>query len=367
MQAEDHVPVAVAGLLPRDPETWEVRPEAGELVLVLVAADLAGAASQLALAGLVLTGHPALWEFMALLAVTGCGQALFGPAMIGMIPQLAAGERLQQANATVGLAASIGAVAGPAVAGIVVAATSPGWAILANGFTYLVSAACMAGLPVPRTGQPGSESFLSQMRAGWQEFRSRSWLWGTTVYNALANVMTYAPFMVIGAVIAKADLGGVGAWAAILAAQGAGAMLGGLASLAIRPARPLLAAICGRLTMFAPLVLLVFRAPVPVIAASACLSGLGLEVFDTLWDTTLQRGVPAAVLSRVSAYDWLGAVGLYPVGYALIGPLTGHLGTSGVLWLSAASLVVITTMVLAIPSVRTLRGQVEPEGAGVSQ
>ena len=89
MQAEDHVPVAVAGLLPRDPETWEVRPEAGELVLVLVAADLAGAASQLALAGLVLTGHPALWEFMALLAVTGCGQALFGPAMIGMIPQLA--------------------------------------------------------------------------------------------------------------------------------------------------------------------------------------------------------------------------------------------------------------------------------------
>ncbi len=173
---------------------------------MLVAADLAGAASQLALAGLVLTGHPALWEFMALLAVTGCGQALFGPAMIGMI------------------------------------------------FTYLVSAACMAGLPVPRTGQPGSESFLSQMRAGWQEFRSRSWLWGTTVYNALANVMTYAPFMVIGAVIAKADLGGVGAWAAILAAQGAGAMLGGLASLAIRPARPLLAAICGRLTMFAPLV-----------------------------------------------------------------------------------------------------------------
>jgi len=105
----------------------------------------------------------------------------------------------------------------------------------------------------------------------------------------------------------------------------------------------------------APVALLALRAPVGAIAAAAAVSGIGIAVFGVLWDTTLQRHIPAAVLSRVSAYDWLGSVALIPLGYALTGPLAAALGTTGTLWLAAAWTVLGSATALAVPSVRRLQ------------
>jgi len=43
-------------------------------------------------------------------------------------------------------------------------------------------------------------------------------------------------------------------------------------------------------------------------------------VFNSLWETTLQRQIPDAALSRVSAYDWFGSLLMQPLGFALVGP-----------------------------------------------
>ena len=322
---------------------------------VMIGADLLRTASQGALAGLLLTGHPALWQFMVLLAATGAGMAFFSPAMTGLIPQVVSAAGLQQANALNGLSQSLGTVAGPAVGGVLVAGVGPGWAVAADAVTYLVSAYCLARVSVPLVAAAGQATFLAQLRLGWREFRSRAWLWAIVVSAALWHLLAYAPFIVLGAVVAKADLGGARAWGAILAAQGVGAVVGGLVMLRLRPPRPLLTATLALFPYAVPMCLLAVRAPVVAVAAGSFAAGWGLSMFSVLWDTTMQREIPPAVLSRVSAYDWFGSVAFLPLGYAITGPLAGWLTITGTLWAAAGWTVVTTSLVLAVPSVWRLR------------
>ncbi len=78
-------------------------------------------------------------------------------------------------------------------------------------------------------------------------------------------------------------------------------------------------------------------------------------VFNSLWETTLQKNVPAASLSRVSAYDWFGSLAFQPLGLAIAGPLAATVGTSTALWIAAVGALVVTATCAATPSVRNLR------------
>jgi MFS family permease len=110
----------------------------------------------------------------------------------------------------------------------------------------------------------------------------------------------------------------------------------------------------GTFAFAGPIVLLALRASVIWVAAAAVVSGVGIAVFGVLWDTTLQQHIPSAVLSRVSAYDWLGSIALAPIGFVMAGTLADALGVSGALWLAAGWTVLASAAVLAVPSVRHL-------------
>ncbi len=122
------------------------------------------------------------------------------------------------------------------------AAGGAGWAIAIDGATYAVSALCLARLRLPTVPSPARESFLVQLRTGWSEFRTRTWLWAIVTQFGLFHLLVYAPFMVLGAVVANTTLGGATAWGFILTAQGAGAILGGHLHLRRAPPRPCLTA-----------------------------------------------------------------------------------------------------------------------------
>ena len=259
---------------------------------VMIGSDVARCASELLLAALLLTGSPALWVFMVLAGVIGAGQAFFNPALTGLLPSVVSPGRLQQANALRGVASSTAQIVGPAAAGLIVAAGGAGWAIAIDGATYAISAVCLARLHLPAQAPPPRESFAAQLRTGWTEFRSRTWLWVIVVQFGLFNLLAYAPFMVLGAVIADRTLGGATAWGLILAAQGGGSIVGGLAILRVRPRRPLVTATIGTFTFAGPLALLALGAPAAAIAAAAAVSGVGIAVFGTLWDTASSSTYP---------------------------------------------------------------------------
>ncbi len=92
-----------------------------------------------------------------------------------------------------------------------------------------------------------------------------------------------------------------------------------------------------------------------MICVAAFTSGLFGQIFGVLWYTTLQKVVPHHMLSRVSAYDHLGSIGLAPLGIVAGGILVEVIGARYTLWLAASLIIIPTILVLLVKDVRQLR------------
>ena len=240
---------------------------------VMLTADAARCAAQGALAVTLFLGHPHIWLFVVAAFVVGTGNAFFQPALSGLPVQLAPRDQLGNANALFGLVEPAAQVAGPALAGIVIAAGSPAAAIAVDAGSYAVSALALAFLSFPRTERGPARSLLRDLAAGWAEFSAHAWLWLQTVQFTLFNLLTWGPYLVLGPVLARDYLGGARAWGAILASYGGGAIIGGLLALGRRPRRPLLVSTVTTLGFPLPPLALALHLPLAAVAAGALLAG----------------------------------------------------------------------------------------------
>ena len=320
---------------------------------VMLGADLVRGLVQAVSAALLIAGSARLWELIVLQAIYGTASAFFQPAIGGLMPLVVTEpERLRQANALRGLAQSAGKIAGPAIAGVLVAVASPGWALAADAGTFAVSTATLARLAVPAGARMAPQRFLHDLREGWREFTARAWAVAIVGAIALGSI-PWAAWPVLGPKVAKDSLGGAGAWALMSAGVGVGAVLGGLTALRVHPPRPLLLGCVTMLVFPLPLALLALGAPAAVTAVAAMAAGFATTLFNTLWETELQRAIPPHALSRVTAYDWFGSMVLNPVGYAVIGPIALSLGLHATLWLASGVLFATLVGPLFVPSVWT--------------
>jgi predicted MFS family arabinose efflux permease len=322
---------------------------------VMVAADLVRLATQGTLGVLLIAGEPPIWSLAVLSGLTGAATGFFNPASTGLMPTVVAPELLQQANGLRATAMSGGEIVGPALAGALIASVGPGWALAIDGATFGVSAAFLAGLRLPARLPRARSSFVADLREGWSAFSSRPWVWSLVVAAGIGN-MLWGSINVLGPVIADRDLGGAAVWGSVLAAMGIGALAGSLIAIRVRPRRPLVLGVLA-LTLFAvPPALLAAEAPAAVIAVGTFLAGGGMMLGISLYESTLQRRIPADVLSRVSAYDWLGSLALQPVGLAIWGPIAAAIGIDEALWVASMLLLVSVLAPLAVREVRTMPG-----------
>jgi MFS family permease len=321
--------------------------------VVLVAFSLVAAVTQGAAAALLITGAARIWQLAALEALNGMAAAFLHPASVSTAPQTVAADLLQSANALLRLGTNAARVFGAGLAGVVVTGLGPGWGIALDALTFLAAAACFARLNFTRTGAVAT-GVLHELRGGWREFRSRTWLWAIVLQFTFAGAAFAGGFEVLGPLIAKRDLGGAAAWSLIIAAEAVGLMVGCLLGLWYRPGRPLLVGTYGMLAVVPMFAALAAMAPMPLIMIAAFVAGAGLETFGVQWETTVQREVPPEALSRVFAYDALGSFVLVPLGQSLAGPAAVALGLGAAIGLSAAIIATATLAVLAVREVRTL-------------
>lgn len=322
---------------------------------VMVGAELVAGLSFGVLALLFLTGSARLPVVMALAAVNGIGTALFWPALLGIVPQVVPVERLQPANGLLRLSINGARIVGLAVGGGLVAVVGPGWALAADAATFMVSAALLAGIRVPATRGVTGGTLLADLRGGWGEFVSRQWVWVVVLQFSLVNAAVMAGLGVFGPVVAQRELGGAAAWSTVLTAKALGTVLGVLVALRVRPGRPILVAVLVTFPVATPLLLLSGPAPLWVLAVAAFGVGVCYDVFGVLWETALQREVPAEALSRVGSYDMLGSLLLGPLAMLVAGPVAGVVGVRAALLWCAALVAVPTALALLSPQVRQLR------------
>jgi hypothetical protein len=189
-----------------------------------------------------------------------------------------------------------------------------GWAIGLDAATYAASAFFLVGLHVNESRrQRPKNTFLTDLAAGWSEFRSRRWL--------LALVAEFRPVRGQRAPVA-----------------GARRNRQCPADLARRLFRR-----CERIRRRRRL------------------------------GNHLAGAHPPEALSRVSSYDWLGSMAFLPLGYALTGPFAAWLGTETVL-VGAAVQIASAPLLLCVSSIRDIRRRsadlatpavAEPPGSGV--
>jgi MFS family permease len=330
--------------------------------MVMLGSDVVRGTVQATLAILLLTGTAEVWQLAALMAIYGTAQAFFQPAATGLVPATVSAERLQQANALLGLSRSLAFVIGPAVAGVIAATTNPGIVFAFDAVTFGVSATSLALLRLSRSRRPGErQSFFADLKGGWHELISHTWLWVIVAWASAFLFFVVAPYMTLGPVVAEESLGGPAAWGMIVAGWGAGTLAGGLIALRWKPLRPMLVC-CAAVLLIAPaMILLAVRAPAPLTAALNAVGGAGMGLFGALWQTTLQQHVREEALSRVSAWDWMGSYLFLPLGLVLAGPVSDVIGVSETLWISVAFIVLSTIAVLLVPDVRNLRRLDAPE------
>jgi MFS family permease len=321
---------------------------------LMVTTDLIRLAAHGAMAALLIAGEPGIWTIAVLAGIAGAASAFFNPAITGIMPAVVSTERLQQANALRGLTEAAGRIAGPAVAGVLVVGVGPGWALAVDAATFGVSALFLALIPMPAHVPVESHSFVADLRDGWDDFRSRTWLWTTVAQTTFGN-MLFAAYFVLGPLVAERELGGAGAWALIASAFGVGLLLGGIVLLQLDPTRPVLVATLAVSLYTLPLAFLAIPAAAAITALAALLAGGGLAVANNLWETTQQRHVPAELLSRVTSYDWFGSLAAVPVGMLLWGPIADQIGVSTALWIAFAFQLSSILGLLLVREVRELR------------
>jgi hypothetical protein len=327
---------------------------------VMLVADACRVAVQAALAAAVLAGRPPAWLFAVCAGLLGTGEAFFNPALGGLTPQLVPAARLADANAMLSVAQSAARVAGPAAAGLLIAVTTPAAVIAVDAASFAVSVAALARLRVP-DATPGPSSPWRDLAEGWAQFRAQTWLWLTTAQFALFNLFTWAPYLLLGPILARQYLGGAGAWGVITAAYAAGAIVAGAAIVGRRPRRPLLVAVGATFGYAAPCLALALRAPGYAVAVAAAAAGVAGSVFGTYWSTVMQQRVAPEMLARTTAFALTGSYALGAAGYAVIGPVAAALGAGRVLGFAAGYATLSSAIMMMVPAIRFCQWKQSPE------
>jgi MFS family permease len=296
---------------------------------------------------------------VALLAIMG---ALFGvlnaiwwPAMSGVLPEIVPKEKLQDGNAVIGLMTNFGYIAGTLTGGILVATVGAGWGLLVDALTFFVAGVIVWLLPITGRMKDKSPGMLHDLRVGWKEFISRSWVLTMVVTFALINMAFESMLSVLGPLNFSDPETGPKLWSYNLAALSIGMLIGGIWILKVKIERPLfLAMVLIALSSMWDFSL-ALDLPLIFTLLAGIFSGISLEVFMVTWNTSLQSHVPEESYSRVSSYDTLGSFGIAPLGIVIAGPLAMHFGVNTILFATGLITLVAALLSLLVSSVRNLK------------
>jgi MFS family permease len=331
--------------------------------LVLIAVAVVQGVVQAVTGTLVLTDSATIPMLIGLQALYGLAEGFYLPASTGLIPATISPGRLQQANALLGLSRNATRIVGPAIGGAIVAAGSPGSALLIDAASFAAGALLLVPLRLPKRAEVvETKSFFADLRQGWNEFRRQTWIWTTIVFFGIGN-FAFASYWVLGPIVAKRDLGGAPAWAALTAAFSVGALVGGLLALRIRPKKPLAASCMAAWVFLLQPLGMGLGLPLWTLIVFSVLCGCGLAIHIALWFTVFQQNVPEESLSRVSSYDSFGSFVLLPLGAALAGPVAAVIGVQQTLLAAAFVIAVTQVIVYAQPSVHAIRSPSSVEEA----
>ncbi|MHB1526772.1 MAG: MFS transporter [Candidatus Dormibacteria bacterium] len=317
---------------------------------VMMAADTVRALVVAALAVVAVSGPANAFALVPIAAVLGAGEGMFLPGSFAIVPSLLPGEDLQAGNGLASSGTQLATLVGPAIGGVLVALLGPSPAFALDAMSFVVSAVTLSGVraverlglapaggpaaltlfaeeseTVPRTVAATVTDRSSRPPTLRRLVASERVLQIMLLVTVAANLGSGGMSEVALPALAHGPLhAGAGGYGGLIAAFGAGALLGTLAaSQARRARRP---AIIGSIAFLAEAG---FLASVPYLggtfAAGAALVGFGVlnGLGNVVMITAFQRWVPKELMGRVMGLMLVASFGIFPVSVAL-GALVVH-------------------------------------------
>ncbi|MEY4023309.1 MAG: hypothetical protein RLZ23_270 [Actinomycetota bacterium] len=300
-------------------------------------------------------GFSSTWLLALMGALFGILNAIWWPAMSGVLPEILPKEKLQEGNAVVGLMTNIGYIIGTLGGGILVSNFGAGWGLLVDAMSFFIAGVIVWNLPLIGKIKDKSPGIIHDLVVGWKEFISRSWVIAMVVSFALINMAFESMLSVLGPLNFSNPITGPKQWSYNLAGLSLGMLIGGIWILKVKLERPLYFAMVLIALSAIWDYTLAFDLAMPWTVLAAVFSGISLEVFMVTWNTSLQSHVPEESYSRVSSYDTLGSFGIAPLGIVIAGPLAMHFGVNTILFITGTTTLVAAIASLAVSSVRNLR------------
>ncbi|MGX9228547.1 MFS transporter [Streptomyces albus] len=366
--------------------------------LVLQGAAYSAAAVQAGVGIAVLAGRAPVGILLVLSVVQGAASAVSMPASAALIPRTVPAGELRGANALSRMGVNAGMIAGTSFGGLLAALAGPGWGMVLNGVGLLGcrtrvrncrtgalarrraaaaaaaaeedSAEATASGATAVEGGPGASDGAAEgpwhaLREGWREFVSRTWVWVVVAQFFVVNAVSAGGIQVLGPTVADATFGRT-LWGFVLAAQMAGALVGGLLVARSRSRHALRIGVAVVALDALPLAALTQSVDVAVLLVAMFVNGVAIEQFGVAWDLSLQENVPQDKLARVYSYDALGSTLALPLGEMAAGPLAEHYGVRPTLLCGVALVALVTAGALCSRQVRDLTtgGAVAPVDGG---
>lgn len=343
---------------------------------VMIACDLISAVLYACVPAAAWAGRLSVGLVVAVQLLAGAASVVFMTAYQVYLPSLVSTGELTQGNARMQGSASAAAFAGPGLAGLVAQALGAVAALLLNGISFLVSAACLAGTGTAAAGQRPPQQqhgpVRRQIADGLRLVLADKFLRQLSIFWAVANLALtgYSALLVVFLVrVIGLSAGAVGLLTAV---TGAGGILGALLTRRVTArygtARGLLlSALCAL-----PAALLIpLAGPGPRLVfylAGAVVAYAGIAVGNIIIAAFRQSYAPPGMCGRVTASMRFLIFATSPVGALAGGSLASWLGIRDALWilLGLASLSPALLLTRSLTSRRDLPG-LAPEGAGSSR
>ncbi len=328
----------------------------------LVATQTLAMAQSFALAAMTLSGRATIAGLIALNALDGIITAFDMPLRQSFVVEMI--ERKEDLGNAIALNSSMvnaARLVGPTLGGIVIAWAGEGWCFFLDGASFLAVIAALLAMSVRRSAPrpPREDGALAEMREGWSYVAGLAPMRRIIGLLALVSLVG-APYSTLMPVFAGGVLkGGPHTLGLLMAASGAGALLGAVWLAARRSVLGLGAVIPAAAAAFGA-GLIGFALSRALWLSCACLlvGGAGLMVQIASSNTIVQTIVDDDKRGRVMSFFMMAFLGTAPFGSLLAGSLAQRFGAPATLLLGGAGCI-LGAAVFAL-GLRELRAAIRP-------
>jgi len=276
---------------------------------------------------------------------SGAGSAL--------LPDIIEPNGLQAANALRAVTGRMASISGPGIAIFLVSTTSAkvGFSVTAVGMLLALTA--LMRLKVVATQQYERESFRTALLAGYTFVKQTKWMLTVMIILALQTSILFGAEMVLLPIISTREFETARIFPLAIMALSLGSLISAAFAAKFRAKQPGLVAFLSWSFLVFLIIALIF--PISPVFLIVCyfLGGLATEPMGIFWQTALQRNAPVESRARVMSFESMLSKALMPIGVGLAGPLSDLLGEKIYLLICVLIFLMLSTIALSIPSVRS--------------